>query len=81
MSTLDLPRIGPNFEHHPLFPERINTEFVNDPADGSLKMRVWERGSGETWACGTGAVRRRRACLNGCAEKARISPSTCAAAI
>ena len=52
---LDLARIGPKFEHHALFPERVNTEFVNVLPDGSLKMRVWERGSGETWACGTGA--------------------------
>ena len=52
---LDLTRIGPKFEHNVLFPARINTEFVNVLPDGSLKMRVWERGSGETWACGTGA--------------------------
>ena len=52
---LDLARIGPKFEHNALFPERVNTEFVNVLPDGSLKMRVWERGSGETWACGTGA--------------------------
>ena len=52
---LDLERIGPKFEHHSLFPERVNTEFVNVLPDSSLKMRVWERGSGETWACGTGA--------------------------
>lgn len=52
---LDLERIGPKFERHALFPERVNTEFVNVLPDGSLKMRVWERGSGETWACGTGA--------------------------
>lgn len=52
---LDLERIGPKFEHHALFPERVNTEFVNVLPDGTLKMRVWERGSGETWACGTGA--------------------------
>lgn len=52
---LDLERIGPKFEHHILFPERVNTEFVNVLPDGTLKMRVWERGSGETWACGTGA--------------------------
>lgn len=55
VDTLDLERIGPKFEHNPLFPERVNTEFVNVLPDGTLKMRVWERGSGETWACGTGA--------------------------
>lgn len=55
IDQLDLPRIGSKFEHNALFPERVNTEFVNILPDGSLKMRVWERGSGETWACGTGA--------------------------
>ena len=55
IETLDLERLGPKFEHNTLFPERVNTEFVNTLPDGSLKMRVWERGSGETWACGTGA--------------------------
>ena len=52
---LDLPKIGPAFEHHELFPERINTEFIRVIDDHTLQMRVWERGSGETWACGTGA--------------------------
>lgn len=55
VDALDLARLGPKFEHNPLFPERINTEFVNVLPDGTLKMRVWERGSGETWACGTGS--------------------------
>lgn len=53
--TLDLPRIGPGFEHHPLFPDRINTEFVRTISETEIEMRVWERGSGETLACGTGA--------------------------
>ncbi len=52
---LDLEKIGPQFENNPLFPERINTEFVRVIRKNELKMRVWERGSGETWACGTGA--------------------------
>ncbi len=52
---LDLPQIGPKFEHDPLFPERINTEFVRVVTPTTLRMRVWERGSGETLACGTGA--------------------------
>ena len=70
IDSLDLARIGPKFEHHPLFPARINTEFVNIQSDGSLKMRVWERGSGETWACGTGACAVGvAACLTGRAEK------------
>lgn len=52
---LDLEDLGPKFENHELFPERINTEFIKVIDDHTLKMRVWERGSGETWACGTGA--------------------------
>lgn len=52
---LDLEKIGPDFEHNPAFPERVNTEFVQILARNEVKMRVWERGSGETWACGTGA--------------------------
>ena len=52
---LDLEAIGPAFENHPCFPRRINTEFVNVIDDHTLRMRVWERGSGETLACGTGA--------------------------
>lgn len=53
--SLDLEKIGPLFEHHPLFPDRVNTEFIQLIDGHTLKMRVWERGSGETWACGTGA--------------------------
>lgn len=51
---LDLEAIGPLFERNPLFPERVNTEFVQVLDSHTLKMRVWERGSGETMACGTG---------------------------
>lgn len=70
IDALDLERIGPKFERHPLFPEQVNTEFVNVLPDGTLKMRVWERGSGETWACGTGTCATAvAACLNGHAEK------------
>lgn len=54
-AALDLPRIGPAFERHPAFPERVNTEFVRVVGERELQMRVWERGSGETYACGTGA--------------------------
>lgn len=53
--ALPLERLGPQFETHPLFPERVNTEFIEVIDGRTLKMRVWERGSGETWACGTGA--------------------------
>ncbi len=52
---LAIEKIGPQFEHHALFPERVNTEFVKKIDDTTVQMRVWERGSGETWACGTGA--------------------------
>ena len=55
VDSLAIEQIGPLFEHHPLFPERVNTEFVQPVDDTTVKMRVWERGSGETWACGTGA--------------------------
>ncbi len=54
VDSLDLEKIGPSFEHHPLFPNRVNTEFVRVIDDHTLQMRVWERGSGETFACGTG---------------------------
>ena len=50
-----LATIGPEFEHHPAFPEGVNTEFVYIESPTSVVMRVWERGSGETMACGTGA--------------------------
>ncbi len=53
--SVDLERTGPAFEHHAAFPERVNTEFVRVDGRNELTMRVWERGSGETWACGTGA--------------------------
>ena len=51
----DLHRIGAMIENHPLFPERTNVEFVQVVSPRELKMRVWERGAGETLACGTGA--------------------------
>ena len=53
--ALDLEAVGPKFEWDPLFPERVNTEFVEVLDSRTLSMRVWERGSGETMACGTGA--------------------------
>ena len=55
IDTLDLAGIGPAFECHPVFPNRTNTEFVQVLDCTHLSMRVWERGSGETLACGTGA--------------------------
>lgn len=55
IDSLDLEKIGPSFENHPLFPDRVNTEFVRVLDRHRVQMRVWERGSGETLACGTGA--------------------------
>lgn len=55
LDNLNLEKLGKKFEYHSAFPERINTEFVNVVDKNRLKMRVWERGSGETFACGTGA--------------------------
>ncbi len=55
VDKLNINEIGPKFENDPLFPERINTEFVKIVGENTIKMRVWERGNGETWGCGTGA--------------------------
>lgn len=55
VEQLELEKIGPEFEHHAYFPNRVNTEFVRVLDRGTVQMRVWERGSGETLACGTGA--------------------------
>lgn len=55
VEPLELEKIGPKFEHHAFFPEHVNTEFIHVLSQTELDMRVWERGSGETWACGTGA--------------------------
>ena len=64
--SLDLEAIGPGLENHPMFPNRVNTEFVQIIDRNHIKMRVWERGSGETLACGTGACASVVACiLNG----------------
>jgi len=55
VENLDIEKLGPSFENHPRFPDRVNTEFIQVLDPNTLKMRVWERGSGETLACGTGA--------------------------
>ncbi len=55
IDSLNLEEIGPKFENDPIFPERANVEFVKVVSPTTLKMRVWERGSGETFACGSGA--------------------------
>lgn len=56
IDSLDLEKIGPAFEHHERFPDRVNSEFIRLIDRNHIQMRVWERGSGETWACGTGAT-------------------------
>ena len=55
VADFPLLTVGPKVEHHPMFPRRVNFEIVNVEAPGKLTARVWERGSGETLACGTGA--------------------------
>ena len=55
VTSLDLNHLGPQFEHHPAFPQRTNTEFIQVLNPQTLRMRVWERGAGATLACGTGA--------------------------
>ena len=55
VNAIDLAAVGPQLEWHPFFPGRINVEFAQLLPDGSIRMRVWERGSGITMACGTGA--------------------------
>ena len=68
--ALELETLGPRFEHDPLFPERVNTEFIQVIDRHTLKMRGWERGSGETWACGTGACAAAVAAVeNGCCDR------------
>lgn len=67
---LDIDKVGYAFEHNEIFPERVNAEFIKVLDDHTLKMRVWERGSGETWACGTGACAAAvAAVLNGYCKK------------
>lgn len=71
-TDVDIERLGPLFERHAAFPERINTEFISVTGENRISMRVWERGSGETLACGTGACAAAvAACLNGLCEKGR----------
>lgn len=60
---IEIEKIGPKFENHPIFPDRVNTEFVQIVDANTIKMRVWERGSGETLACGTGACASVVACI------------------
>ena len=67
--SLNLPEIGPKFEFNKIFPNRTNTEFIKVISRNEIEMRVWERGSGETLACGTGACASAYAAmLNGLAD-------------
>jgi len=70
LKAIDLETIGPLFEHSPLFPSRVNAEFAHVIGRNHLRARVWERGSGETWGCGTGACATAvAAVLNGYGDK------------
>ncbi|MEG2658101.1 MAG: carbamoyl-phosphate synthase large subunit, partial [Clostridiales bacterium] len=70
IQSLDLEKIGPLFEKDPIFPQRVNTEFVTVLGQNTLRMRVWERGTGETWSCGSGACAAAvAAVLNGYCDK------------
>ena len=70
VEQLPLEQVGPTFENHSYFPARINSEFVYIYDRHHARMRVWERGSGETWACGTGSCATLVACvLNGLTER------------
>ena len=60
---MNLEKIGPHYENHPYFPDRVNTEFIRVLNKNEIDMRVWERGSGETLACGTGACASVTACV------------------
>jgi diaminopimelate epimerase len=71
VDALPLETLGPKFEHHDVFPQRINTEFIQVVRPDYLKMRVWERGAGITLACGTGACASLVAgVLTGCCDRA-----------
>lgn len=70
VDNLEIEKIGPHFENHELFPKRTNTEFVKVTDRHTVQMRVWERGTGETLACGTGACASAVACiLNGLTDE------------
>ena len=78
--AIDLAHIGPLLEHHPVFPDRANIEFISLIAENHIRMRVWERGSGITIACGTGAcaaaVAAARAGLTGRQVKVELDGGT-----
>lgn len=81
-AEIEIEKVGPKFETAALFPDRTNTEFVQVLGGNEIKMRVWERGSGETWACGTARARLpSRPCSTGTPQGTRISSCTFAAEI
>lgn len=63
INNVELEKIGPKFETNPVFPKKTNTEFVEVKNDKYVRMRVWERGAGITWACGTGSCATLVACV------------------
>ena len=69
---LELDKIGPSFENYKAFPNKINTEFINIIDENRIRMRVWERGSGETLACGTGACASAVSCVINGETKSRV---------
>lgn len=70
VKAIEIEQTGPKFENHKMFPDRVNTEFIHVVDRTHIDMRVWERGSGETFACGTGACASVVACvLNGLTER------------
>ncbi len=75
VDTIDLTLLGPQIEHHSFFPNRVNVEFIQVLSHSELKMRVWERGVGETNACGTGACASVVAgfIANRCSSKATVN--------
>ena len=73
IDDMNIEQVGPGFENHSLFPRRTNTEFVEVVSPTLVKMRVWERGAGETLACGTGACATLVACvLNNKSERKAV---------
>ena len=73
IDNMEIEKLGPGFENHSLFPRRTNTEFVEVVTPTLVKMRVWERGAGETLACGTGACATLVACvLNNKSERKAV---------
>ena len=73
LESLDIEKTGPSFENHPAFPNRINTEFIRVIDRNTVAMRVWERGAGETMACGTGATAVAVACILGGLTENRVT--------